>query len=133
MKKVFLLFGIAAFSTASAQQNDLFDIQKHLQKKQAEEKKNITNGSVVLPFNNPFISIDPYLENKPLASYTLPNGDKVTISCLDNMPCVAPADMSQFNMPNVSNPQKFFESLALRKKMPGTIPNVSSPRAIISK
>jgi len=30
MKKVFLLFGIAAFSSASAQQKDLFDIQKHL-------------------------------------------------------------------------------------------------------
>lgn len=33
MKKIFLLFGIAAFSAASAQQKDVFDIHKHLQKK----------------------------------------------------------------------------------------------------
>ena len=38
MKIVFLLFGIVAFSGASAQQKDLFDIQKHLQKKQQESK-----------------------------------------------------------------------------------------------
>ncbi len=32
MKKIFLLFGVAAFSSASAQQKNLLDIQKHLDK-----------------------------------------------------------------------------------------------------
>ena len=30
MKKVFLVFGIAAFSSASAQQKDVFDINRHI-------------------------------------------------------------------------------------------------------
>ena len=90
MKKVFLLFGIAAFTTVSAQQNDLFDIQKHLLKKQAEENKRVD-----LPTNKPFVYTPTNLNNNPAESYTLPNGDKVVISSLDNMPVVQP-DMRQF-------------------------------------
>ncbi len=39
MKKMFLLAGIIAFSVASAQQNDIFDIQEHLTKKNQLNKE----------------------------------------------------------------------------------------------
>jgi hypothetical protein len=43
MKKIFLIVAIAAFASASAQQNDIFDIQKYLEKKTAKEKDAIIN------------------------------------------------------------------------------------------
>ena len=33
MKKIFLFFGVTVFAFASAQQNDFFDVDKHLRKK----------------------------------------------------------------------------------------------------
>ena len=84
MKKVFLLFGIAAFTAASAQQNDLFDIQKHLLKKSVDYNKLIENKKIDLAFSKPFIYYPPQINNNPADSYTLSNGDKVVISRLDN-------------------------------------------------
>ena len=86
MKKAFLFFGIAAFTSASAQQNDLFDIQQHLLKKSADNNKLVKKKNIDLPFiYNPL-----QINNSPVDSYTLSNGDKVVILKLDNMPCVQP-------------------------------------------
>ena len=130
MKKVFLFFGIAAFTSASAQQNDLFDIQKHLLKKQAEENKLIENKSINLPSIKPFIYNPPPFNNNPVDSYILPNGDKVVISSLYNMPVVQP-DMRQFQrMPNLAYEGQFnyYPQLVL----PGQIPNGSKPYSMIT-
>lgn len=98
MKKVFLLLGIAGFTTASAQQKELFDINKHLQKKNAE--KPIATPKIKPGFQrgNPF----QFKPSKNSAKYylVLPNGDKVYRSPEYHMPIVVP-DMRQFNtMPN---------------------------------
>jgi len=121
MKKIFLFFGIAAFSSASAQQNDLFDIQKHLQKKQTEDKKKAKSNSLVLPFNKPIIYTNPSLGNRQQSSYTLPNGDKVVTTSPYNMPCIQP-DMRQYQtMPNVAYGNPF--NFSPLKPQPGQIPN----------
>ena len=125
MKKAFLFFGIAAFTSASAQQNDLFDIQQHLLKKSADNNKLVKKKNIDLPFiYNPL-----QINNSPVDSYTLSNGDKVVILKLDNMPCVQP-DMQQFQrMPNIAYQEKFnFSTLQL---LPGQIPNGSKPFSLI--
>jgi hypothetical protein len=136
MKKVFLLFGIAAFSAASAQQNDLFDIQKHLQKKQAEDQKDD-----VIKLRPPFLkTVGPYsnsyMANRPELTYTLPNGDKVITLGQDNMPCIVP-DMSLFKaMPNPGYDGNPYGNnlLSMRQRQPGQIPNGAMPlRMIVSK
>lgn len=135
MKKVFLLFGVAIFSSASAQQKDLFDIQQHLQKKQAEDKKAAEKIKLLLPPLTSFKFYTPYTTNKTGLSYTLPNGDKVVILGQDNMPCIV-LDMNQFQtMPNVisgiGNPH--YDLLPPVRK-PGQIPNGALPfRMIVSK
>lgn len=109
MKKILLIIGILFFSFASAQQNDLFDLQKHIQGKIKESKI-----KALVP-NQPI----EYPQIKPSSSYILPNGNKVVILPEDNMPCVEP-DMSQFNMPNLAKSDK----LLLNKWQPGQIPNL---------
>jgi hypothetical protein len=130
MKKVFLLFGLAAFSSASAQQKDVFDIQKHLDK-MVKDKKN--PGAVARPSEK-----NTYLINHGFFTYgsnlspILPNGNKVYLLDPGNMPCVVP-DMKQFTtMPNVSNPNTYFESLAFRNDIPETMPNAVKPYRIIA-
>lgn len=132
MKKIFLLFGIAAFSSASAQQNDLFDIQKQLQKKQAEDKKTVEKNTMLLPFKKPTTYGNLYSGKIPEEYYTLRNGDKVVTLSLDNMPCVQP-DMRQFqNMPNLAYDKRF--NFAPQRPEPGQIPNGSGYyRMIVSK
>ena len=134
MKKVFLLFGIAAFSSASAQQNDLFDIQKHLQKKNVEDKKSVEKNNITLPLNRPKTYSNIYLGNKPENYYTLPNGDKVVTISGYNMPCVQP-DMLQFQtMPNIANNSPFNFNYSPNRIQPGQIPNGSNPfRFIVSR
>lgn len=97
MKKIMLIFGIAIFSSVSAQQRDLFDINAHLQKKSAAGKKAAKKLSIPLPFRHHVIITAPSLTRRNLRSYTLPNGDKVIIADLDNMPCVQP-DMQRFRV-----------------------------------
>jgi hypothetical protein len=131
MKKIFLLFGIASFASASAQQKDVFDINRHIQ--EVLRNKNAP-GIGVKNFKTDRISINKFTQSQPNLSHILPNGDKVFILSQDNMPCVAP-DMRQFtNMPNISNPNKYFESLPFRNHLPRTIPNAVLPyRLIVSK
>ena len=133
MKKVFLLFGIAAFSAASAQEKDLFDIQKHLQMKQAEDKKNNTI-KLVPPFLRTVAPTSNfYMPNKPELTYTLENGDKVITLGQDNMPCIVP-DMSFFkSMPNSGYAGNYYPNnlFTIRQRELGQIPNGALPFRII--
>ena len=131
MKKIFLLFGIAAFSSASAQQKNVFDIQKHLDKMVKEKK---IPGRVFKPFNKP----EPltnywYSQINQKLIHILPNWDKIYLLSQDNMPCVVPG-YTQNIMPNISDPDKYFESPLFRNDSPNAIPNLVKPyRIIISK
>ena len=131
MKKIFLLFGIAAFCSASAQQKDVFDIQKHLNQLVKDKK---FPGAVFKPFNKtrPLINYYGYPLYSQNLSHILPNGDKVYTLSQDNMPCIVP-DMKQFNnMPDISNPNEYFELLQFRNHVPGTIPNAVRPYRLIA-
>ena len=130
MRKVFLFIGLAAFTAASAQQNDLFDIQKYLLKKSDDNNKLFENKNIDMPFKKPFIYNPPPINNNPVETYTLSNGDKVVISSLYNMPVVQP-DMRQFQrMPNLAYEGQFnyYPQLVL----PGQIPNGSKPYSMIT-
>ena len=52
MKKIFLLAGIIASSSAICQQKDLFDADSYIQKKQAEKNKVAEKIIPVFPFSN---------------------------------------------------------------------------------
>lgn len=92
MKKLFLLIGIGAFTGVSAQQKDIFDIQGHLQKKLKQESKIAS----ALPQQKVMPTL-PFCGNRNKLSHILPNGDKVVMLPIDNMPCVQP-DMKQFTV-----------------------------------
>ncbi len=122
MKKVFLLFGIAAFASASAQQNDVFDIQKHIQKKIVKDNKEKPKKNTQLVFEKCF-AVPMIRKIRPnfIPGYILPNGDKVTTLQIYNMPCVQP-DMRQFHtMPNVVYDKQF--NFSPQRPKPGQIPN----------
>jgi hypothetical protein len=133
MKKIFLVFGIAAFSSASAQQNDVFDIQKHIQKKIVKDMEKTETTLFKVVYGNCWgtpLSQRPRLKNIP--SFILPNGDRVTTLPIDNMPCVQP-DMRQYqNMPNVVYDKQFY--FTQQRPKPGQIPNGAKHyRMIVSK
>jgi hypothetical protein len=129
MKKIFLFFGIATISSASAQQKDVFDVNRHIQ----QLLKNKTAGkSIALAEIDNFFLKGSHTSGVNL-SYVLPNGDKVYLLLQDNMPCVV-TGTPQNNMPNISNPNKYFESLTFKNNTPGSIPNAVKPfRLIASK
>lgn len=133
MKKIFLLAGIAVFSFASAQHNDFFDIQKQLQKKQAEEKlQKMKDRFITANPSNPTIRLS---QNPPQAKLvqTLSNGNKVYLLPLDNMLCTVP-DKDQYADNMLQAPKKFelFDKLQRNnKQQPGAIPNPAYPWKII--
>lgn len=123
MKKIFLLFGIAVSISATAQQKDLFDIDKHIQKNQAEKLK-IAGKEKNIAGQFPF-------SNNPRLNYTLSNGDRVVTLPFDNMPCIVP-DISQFwAMPNPGKNILAYNFNVLPKRLPGAIPNGAFPFKII--
>lgn len=108
MKKIFLVFGIAGFHTASAQQNDIFNPEEYLRKKKDR-------------FAAAPVMISPFLSTKQL------NAATTTIVTLpaDNMPCVK-VDMSLFTqMPNVAAATIPLLTLLNGGSKPGEIPNVA--------
>jgi hypothetical protein len=115
MKRLFLLFGIAAYTSASGQQKDIFDIQKHLQKKKAEAyKKNI--GKPIL------LSLSVPLPPQNF-SYKLPNGDVVSYGN-GRIPCIK-TDLRKFStMPNKEYTCTPYQLTSPLLKQPGQIPNV---------
>lgn len=132
MKKVFLLFGIVAFSAASAQQTDLFNIEKHIEKKKAEGKKKAEKKRLVLPVHKRFTYGNFNAEKNPELFYILPNGDNVVISRINNMPCVKP-DMRKFQiMPNLAYSRRFNFNYSPQRIHPGQIPNGSKFYTIIA-
>lgn len=61
MKKLLFLLSICSFTAASAQQNDLFDIQKHLLKKSTEEnnvKMELNTSNLIFYFKNKNTGVD---------------------------------------------------------------------------
>jgi hypothetical protein len=125
MKKIFLLFGLFGCYCGSAQMKDVFDIQKHLEKKSTDHKP-----LNVMPLIKNQFSKNLFKGNKfsELKSYSLLNGDRVIILPIDNMPCVVP-DMKQFHtMPEISkNEMNNLPNLLRQNYFPGKIPNAASP------
>lgn len=112
MKKVFLFFGIAALTGAAAQNKDLLDINKHL-----EKNGNLTNRKGTLTQN--LSNIFKVETNKPVQVFILSNGDKVISSPKYNMPVVKPGNSFVYNMSTRFIPS-YKDSLS---KIPGRIPN----------
>lgn len=113
MKRIFLVFGMAGFFQAAAQQQDLFDVEKYLQKKNLQKK-----GTQELQL--------PLIKNWQSGGNTHLhyNFKKFTISSFPNlagnMPCIRP-DMNQFRtMPNLADNIAVWD---FKKKGPGVIPN----------
>lgn len=107
MKKIFFIISLGSFFFASAQQNDFFDIQKHLLKKQKEERLQKLIERFIP--NNPKTAI-PFFnlpQNPPQAKLImqLPNGNKVYSLPGDNMPCIVP-DMDLYADNMIYAPQK---------------------------
>lgn len=134
MKKIFLITGILAFTVAAAQQNEFFDIQKHLQEKSKKERNQKEQSLLLSNRGFRIKSSAGYLSNPnqytPNSNqYTLlPNGNKVYSLARDHMPCIVP-DMHQFNMPNMAKANTDLTLLINRK--PGAIPNGVTPYRII--
>lgn len=84
MKKDFLLLGIVGFTTASAQQKELFGINKHLKKKNAE--KSTATPKTKLGFSRTSSSRLKLIKKSTNHSFALPNSDKVYSSPTYNMP-----------------------------------------------
>jgi hypothetical protein len=128
MKKIFLLFGIAAVSSASAQQKDVFDMNRHIQGVLKNKNSSGTGGKI---FEADNIYRNKLSQSQPKLSHILPIGDKVYILSRDNMPCVVP-DMGQFtSMPNISNPKEYFSSPLFKNNTPGSMPNALQPYRLI--
>ena len=124
MKKILLLFGIAAYSSALGQQKDIFNVDRYLNKKLAEAGKKADKRTTQPNFNNK-VSTFVY---KPNLTYLLSNGDKVIILAQDNMPCIVP-DMRQFQqMPNIAAPGSYFKDSYFKHSFRGKIPNAAQPK-----
>ena len=124
MKKVFLLFGIAAFSAATAQQKDLFDIQKHIENNQSKKNNAAEKQKITLPYFKNLQPAFPFAVNQHNLSYRLSNGD-VVVYGNGTMPCIK-ADINQFQtMPNIAFNNQFSFNFFPAKILPGQIPNGS--------
>jgi hypothetical protein len=132
MKRVSLLLALTSFAVAaSAQQNDFFDIQKHLQKRRKENKPVVNPLLTKSLLQNKFTFFQPVNpNNQGRLSHTLSNGDKVYLLSQDNMPCIVP-DISKLNFTNISKLTMYPNTFILPGNQPGSIPNVVNPRRII--
>ena len=131
MKILFVVTGIISLTTASAQQNDFFDPQRHLEKKNKSKFQPLIRKPLQTNPDFPKFSatnLSPQVGAK--LSHTLPNGNKVYLLPTDNMPCVVP-DMSQFNMPTGKLTHIYAEDSTQRSNLPGRIPNTIPPWRII--
>ena len=133
MKIIFVITGIISLTTASAQQNDFFDPQKHLEKKNKSKFqpliRKLSQTNPDFPKSSTTNNLSPQLGAK--LSQTLPNGNKVYLLPTDNMPCIVP-DMSHFNMPTTGTLLNYFvDKSPERKNFPSQIPNSITPWKII--
>lgn len=102
---------------ASAQQNDLFDVNQHLkkinEKNKLESEKRILLNPILEKIKSPFS-----IRNDN--SFYLPNGDKVVTLKGYNIHCVVP-DMNQLQSMPVA-----CKSFMLKRNEYGAIPNPSN-------
>jgi hypothetical protein len=112
MKYLFLLAGIITFSFVSAQNDEVYYLQKQIKKKTGLKITSLPNYQFSIP-----------IQPKKDLVYTLPDGNKVSALPQDNMPCIIP-DMSQFNMPCIK-PEKQTNNMPVLK---GTVQNNSENR-----
>ena len=103
MKYLFLIAGILVSGFVSAQNDEVYYLQKQLKKLQ---QKKINPLYKHQPLAALLPQKDKLLSKKDVA-YTLPNGNKVSALYQDNMPCIVP-DMRQFNMPNAGSPDMLY-------------------------
>lgn len=131
MKRITLLFLVFCSESGDAQIPETYPgIRKPVEKNKLNHTPNKLNKSetdfifkqlMKNRFNSSntshsFILLNP----KAKFSHGLPNGNKVFLLPLDNMPCIVP-DMNQFNMPN----------LGRNIKANGMPPGTSPPHKII--
>jgi len=139
MKKYFLIACLTAFSFAAAQQNDFFDIQKHLQEKSAKKRLQKLSEKYFPP--NPETLIDKFRTGLPedshsqaKLSFILPDGDKVYSLPMDHMPCIV-SDKKNYadNMPTLRDKIKFYSypDKNTSAPPPGAIPNPAYPRRTV--
>lgn len=127
MKKVLLLFCSASFYSASAQQKNVFDINRHISNfldKKHEQQNNVKPPESVFLSNNN--------GNGPFSkfSHVTANGEEVFILPANNMPCVVNG-INLNNIPNISDPGKYYDSPVFKDESPGSIPNVVKPYRVI--
>lgn len=125
MKKLILVFGLGGFFSASAQQQELFDISKHLRNKNTNNP--ILKKIPSLPYQPSSPDLDPLIgfKTQPLIQFYNVNAEKVVP--FYNIPCVKP-DMNLFKL--MPNPGLLtFPSKQLpHNLLPGDIPNAAWPR-----
>lgn len=68
MKKIFLVFGLGCFFDAPAQQQELFDINKHLLKKNTNNNVPGLKKTPALPYQQSPTDLEPFngLKKQPL-------------------------------------------------------------------
>jgi len=119
MRKIFFLLSITLSGAASAQQQDIFDIQQHLQSKKPQFPKQ--QNPVTL---NQTISVPPL--SVPGHSLSLPLGAVLEYSD-GTMPCIK-VNMDQFRtMPNLADTDKVYTIEWLTRIHPGQMPNAAVP------
>ena len=109
MKYLFLLAAITTFSFVSAQNDEVYYLQKQIKTKL---HKKITG----FPNYQSSISVQPQKE----VTYILPDGNNVSVLPQDNMPCIKP-DMSQFNMPCVKPEKQTYNMPVLKGTAKGIV------------
>ena len=112
MKYLFLLAGITTFSFVSAQNDEVYYLQKQIKKKPGLKITSLSNYQSSIP-----------IQPKKDLVYTLADGNKISALPQDNMPCIMP-DMSQFNTPCVK-PEKQTYNMPVLK---GTVMKIESRR-----
>jgi len=128
MKRLFLLFGVCVAGSAAAQQKDLFDAEKHLQKKKMPCREIQMRPLWTTPELKQNRLVGLSLPKMNL-SHLLADGSRVFILPVDNMPCVSP-DMNSFHtMPNADKNTRQF---IFRQRSNGQMPNPAAPFILIT-
>lgn len=109
MRKIFLILGLAGFTAVCAQQKEVPDNNKYLQKKWVQ--KSVNNQTPAFAYKGSLYQLS--------LKQVLPNGDKVLTSPLYNMPVIKPGNHFVYHMPTGFMPG-YRDSILTR---PDQIPN----------
>jgi hypothetical protein len=134
MRKIFLATSLLGTIAASAQQEDFFDIQKHLKKK--TESKNTLANTYTLPSNqSQLLGSPPYsfnnlnekkkaIKNNLYLELIKKRRYGLIPQAIGSMPCLT-TDLSTFNMPNCFDPKGEMARYLQPGDLPGKMPNVA--------